>query len=197
MEKILLATNNPHKVLELERRLLHLNIQAVTPKSLGISFDAEETGDTFHKNAAIKSETLFQLSGIPCIADDSGICVNALQGEPGVYSARFGRPEFNDRERALYLLERMEGAADRRAHYTCVIAFTSSEGTEYFEGTCEGLITEDYDDEGKFGFGYDPVFYYPPFSERFSRVSPEMKDSVSHRSAALALFSESFLKRKR
>ncbi|EMF91963.1 RdgB/HAM1 family non-canonical purine NTP pyrophosphatase [Leptospira santarosai] len=195
MKQIAFATNNQHKVKEVDSILFELGIQILTPKDLKISFNAEETGSTFAENALIKARELFRLTKLPSIADDSGICVSALGGEPGVYSARFGGPGLKDEGRALLLLEKMKGKSDRRAHYVCVIAFVDETTERIFEGGCEGIISEEYDRVGIYGFGYDPIFIYLPFQKPFSQVPESEKNSVSHRKKALEGLSK-FLKMK-
>ncbi|ASV12783.1 RdgB/HAM1 family non-canonical purine NTP pyrophosphatase [Leptospira santarosai] len=195
MKQIAFATNNQHKVKEVDSILFELGIQILTPKDLKISFNAEETGSTFAENALIKARELFRLTKLPSIADDSGICVSALGGEPGVYSARFGGPGLKDEDRALLLLEKMKGKSDRRAHYVCVIAFVDETTERIFEGGCEGIISEEYDRVGMYGFGYDPIFIYLPFQKPFSQVPESEKNSVSHRKKALEGLSK-FLKMK-
>ncbi|AVQ10906.1 Non-canonical purine NTP pyrophosphatase [Leptospira santarosai] len=185
MKQIAFATNNQHKVKEVDSILFELGIQILAPKDLKISFNIEETGSTFAENALIKARELFRLTKLPSIADDSGICVSALGGEPGVYSARFGGPGLKDEDRTLLLLEKMKGKSDRRAHYVCVIAFVDETTERIFEGGCEGIISEEYDRVGIYGFGYDPIFIYLPFQKPFSQVSEAEKNSISHRRKAL------------
>ncbi|TGK39776.1 RdgB/HAM1 family non-canonical purine NTP pyrophosphatase [Leptospira andrefontaineae] len=184
MKSLSLASNNSHKVREIRAILSPLGFTLSTPKELGIDFGPEETGKTFTENALLKARELYSLSKLPSLADDSGICVEALGGEPGVYSARFGGEGLDDEGRARLLLEKMKGEKNRNAKYVCVIALVSSEGEFTFEGECPGLISDIYDTSGN-GFGYDPIFYYPPFSAHFSQVSDEKKNSVSHRKHAL------------
>lgn len=162
--------------------------EVVTPKSLGIPFAPEETESTFVGNSFIKSKELFQLTGIPSFADDSGISVDALGGEPGVFSARYGGPGLSDKERALHLLNQLGENPNRKAHYSCVVTFVDSIHQVSFEGKVEGLIMLDYDTIGPYGFGYDPIFFYPEFGKRFSEVSEEEKNKVSHRKKAMELF---------
>lgn len=190
--EIILASNNSHKVFEFQK-IFPEDIKILTPKEIGIQFEVEETGTSFEENAKIKSEHLFKLTNRPSISDDSGIVVNALNGEPGVYSARFGEKEFNDKDRALFLLERMKDKKDRTAFYQAVIAYTDTNGTKFFSGKTHGLIMNDYDLLGKNGFGYDPVFFHESLQKRFSECSIEEKNSVSHRSLAIKKFLE-FLK---
>ena len=189
--RLLLATNNPKKTLEVRELLSPLNISIETPGQLGIDFEVEETGTTFKANATLKSEYLFKLTGIPCLADDSGICVKALGGRPGIYSARYGDPDLDDRGRAEYLLKELGSNPDRDAYYVCSLAFTTELGTEIIEEECHGKIHDFYDTEGRYGFGYDPIFFYPPYNTLFSRVPLHEKNIVSHRGKALRKFYES------
>ncbi len=191
--EILLASNNSHKVFEF-KKIFPETITIITPNEISLLFEVEETGTTFEENAKIKSEHLFKLSRKPSLADDSGIVVNALNGEPGVYSARFGKKEFNDKDRALYLLEKMKNQNDRSAFYQAVISYTDKNGTKFFSGKVHGLILNDYDEIGKNGFGYDPVFYNETLKKRFSECSIEEKNSVSHRNIAIQEFLKFFNK---
>lgn len=186
--KLALASNNQHKIFEF-KKILTSGFSLLAAKELGIDFEVEETETTFEGNAKLKSEHLFKLSGIPSIADDSGICVSALGGKPGVYSARYGKPGFTDRDRTEFLLSEIKGNSDRKAFYYCCISFTNENGTRFFTGKCEGLLAEDYDESGN-GFGYDPIFIYPPLGKRFSQISPEEKNQVSHRGIALREFAK-------
>jgi XTP/dITP diphosphohydrolase len=186
--KILLATNNQKKFKEATQMLIPLGIEVSSPAILGIPFEVDETGTTFEENAALKSEALFVLTGLPCLADDSGICVSHLNGAPGVYSARYGEPHLDDRGRAEFLLENLHGIEDRKATYVCCLAFTNEKRTYLIREECHGLITTEYDSEGIYGFGYDPIFFFPPFQNVFSRVVPEQKNEVSHRGKALKIF---------
>jgi XTP/dITP diphosphohydrolase len=185
LKQLALATNNSHKVKEVGSILGELGVQILTPKDLNVSFNVEETGSTFSENALLKARELFRLTQLPSIADDSGICVAALDGAPGVYSARFGGEGLDDKGRALLLLERLKGNPNRKAHYECVIAFVDEKTERTFEGKCEGTIAEEYDSIGKYGFGYDPVFIFPLFQKPFSQISDSEKNQVSHRKEAL------------
>jgi XTP/dITP diphosphohydrolase len=186
--KLALASNNQHKIFEF-KKILSTGFTLLTPKELGLEFEVEETESTFEGNAKLKSEHLYKISGLPSIADDSGICVSALGGNPGVFSARYGKQGFNDRDRTEFLLENIKGNPDRAAFYYCCIAFTNENGTRFFTGKCEGLLADDYDESGN-GFGYDPIFTYPPLGKRFSQISPEEKNKVSHRGIALREFAK-------
>ncbi|AYV57545.1 RdgB/HAM1 family non-canonical purine NTP pyrophosphatase [Leptospira kmetyi] len=195
MKQLALATNNSHKVKEVGSILMELGVKVLTPKELNVSFDVEETGTTFAENALLKAKELFRLTKLPSIADDSGICVSALGGDPGVYSARFGGEGLNDEGRARLLLEKIKGNTDRKAYYACVIAYVDETTERTFEGKCEGILSEEYDSIGIYGFGYDPVFIYPSFQKPFSQIPEAEKNSVSHRKRALDGLLE-FLKTK-
>jgi XTP/dITP diphosphohydrolase len=186
MKPILLASNNSHKIFEFRNALSAIGWSLVTPADLQLEYEVEETGTTFDENASLKSNFLFQKTNTPCIADDSGLCVEALQGAPGVYSARYGLPHFNDKDRALYLLDQMKSHSNRNCFYFASLSLTDSTGTRFFHGKCEGVLEKDYDEEGKHGFGYDPIFYYPPLQNRFSRIPIQEKNKVSHRAQALS-----------
>jgi XTP/dITP diphosphohydrolase len=190
--KILLATNNQKKYKEVKEIFFPLKIEVSTPNDLNIKFEVDENGSSFKENAALKSEELFRITNIPSLADDSGICVNALSGDPGIYSARYGKPTLDDRGRAEFLLEKMEGITDRSAYYHCALAFTNKRGTFFVEEQCSGLISNDYDEIGLYGFGYDPIFYFPPLNELFSRIKLEEKNKVSHRGKALQIFYQNY-----
>ena len=191
LKKLAIASNNKNKIFEFNK-ILSSQFTLFTPKELGLNFEVEETEDTFEGNARLKSEHLYKISGLPSIADDSGICVSAIGGKPGVYSARYGKPEFNDRDRTEYLLESIKGNPYRAAYYFCCISYTDETGTRFFKGKCDGLLAEDYDESGN-GFGYDPIFIYPKLGKRFSQISPEEKNTVSHRGIALREFAQFLL----
>jgi XTP/dITP diphosphohydrolase len=188
MKEILLATNNQKKVKEFQTKCLEFGIKILTPKSIGLFMDVEENGQTFEENALLKSRFGFEKTGIPTISDDSGICVDALGGQPGIYSARYGDPSWDDKKRTLYLLDQMKHFLNRKAKYVCAISFIDSKNSKTFYGECFGLIEWDYDEKGIFGFGYDPIFYFPTLGERFSRTPTEYKNSVSHRGIAMNHF---------
>ena len=190
--KILLSTNNKKKYNEFKQIVSPLGIEIATPEILGLSLDVEETGSTFEENAALKSNALYSITKIPTLADDSGICVSHLNGAPGIYSARYGSTGLDDRGRAEYLMEAMENIENRKAYYVCCLAYTNSKGIFYVREECHGELTTEYDEEGTYGFGYDPIFYYPPLNSVFSRVLPEEKNIVSHRGKALKVFYENY-----
>ena len=158
------------------------------PGDLGITVDVEETGATFAENAMLKAKTICAAAGLPAIADDSGLCVDALNGGPGVYSARYGGEGLDDKGRYTLLLNSMRGQATRAAHFTCSIACAFPNGdTLTAEGQVQGTIA--FAPMGEGGFGYDPVFFYPPLAKTFGQLTAEEKSAISHRGQALKEFS--------
>ena len=184
--KFIIATNNPKKLTELERILKPLGIEAVTAKQEGISLDdVEENGDTFKENSFIKASAACNKLGLPAIADDSGICIDALNGAPGIYSARFGGEGATDIEKNNLILQKLNGFNDRGAHYTCAVSCVFPNGDLIqVEDYCYGEIA--LKPEGTGGFGYDPIFLFEGVS--FGNYTPEEKDKVSHRGKALRAF---------
>ncbi len=192
-----LATHNPGKIREMGEILGELGIKVVSPKDLGITVDVEETGTTFAENAMLKAKAICASSGLPAIADDSGLCVDALNGGPGVYSARYGGEGLDDVGRYRLLLENMRGQTTRAAHFACAIACAFPNGDELTaEGTVEGTIA--FAPMGEGGFGYDPVFFYPPLAKTFGQLTAQEKSAISHRGKALKEFAarlETYLKK--
>ncbi len=187
--KFVLATHNPGKLREMGAILSGLGVEVVSPADLGLTVDVEETGSTFSENAMLKAKAVCAEAGIPAIADDSGICVDALNGGPGVYSARYGGEGLDDAGRCALLLSSMRGQTTRAAHFTCAIACAFPNGdTLTAEGRCDGAIA--FAPMGKDGFGYDPIFLYPPKAKTFAQLTAEEKSAVSHRGKALAVFAE-------
>lgn len=187
--KYVLATHNPGKLKEMGDILAQFGVEVVSPKELGIAVDVEETGTTFAENAMLKAKAICEASGLPAIADDSGLCVDALNGGPGVYSARYGGEGLDDRGRYMLLLNSMRGQTTRAAHFTCAIACAFPNGdTLTAEGRCDGTIA--FAPMGEGGFGYDPVFFYPPLAKTFGQLTGAEKSAISHRGKALADFSE-------
>nr|WP_325303395.1 XTP/dITP diphosphatase [uncultured Dysosmobacter sp.] len=188
-EKFVLATHNPGKLKEMSAILAELGIQVVGPGELGIDVEVEETGTTFAENAMLKAQAICAASGLPAIADDSGLCVDALNGGPGVYSARYGGEGLDDRGRTMLLLQNMRGQTTRAAHFACAICCVFPSGdTLTAEGRCEGAIA--FAPMGEGGFGYDPVFLVPEKAKTFSQLTAEEKNAISHRGKALRAFSE-------
>ncbi len=179
--EILLATNNSHKYREFQDIFPGRSI--ILPKKLGIAFSHEETGKSFLENALGKARTLYSLSGRTSLADDSGLVVPALGGEPGIYSARYGNEGFNAEQRNSYLLSAMKDKKDRRAFFTCCLVMLFDEYRHItVQETVEGEIL--FHPRGAHGFGYDPVFYVPSFRKSMAELSSEEKHSISHRGKA-------------
>lgn len=196
-EKFILATHNPGKLKEMSQVLGGLGIEVVSPAEPGIADGVEETGETFAENAMLKAKAACISAGLPAIADDSGLCVDALNGGPGVYSARYGGEGLDDKGRMLLLLNTMRGMPTRSAHFTCAIACVFPNGdTLTAEGQCAGSIA--YAPMGTDGFGYDPVFMIPDKAKTFAQMDAEEKNKISHRGKALREFSkklETYLKK--
>ena len=187
--RFVLATHNPGKLREMGEILKDFGIEVVSPRDLGITVDVEETGTTFAENAMLKAKAICQAAGLPAIADDSGLCVDALNGAPGVYSARYGGEGLDDKGRYLLLLSSLRGAPTRAAHFACAVACAFPNGdTLTAEGRCDGSIA--YAPLGDGGFGYDPVFLLPGTGKTFGQLTQEEKSAVSHRGRALREFSE-------
>ena len=188
-EKFVLATHNPGKLAEMKAILSGLGVEVVSPAEAGVEVDVEETGTTFAENAMLKAKAICAAAGLPAIADDSGLCVYALNGGPGVYSARYGGEELDDRKRRLLLLRNLRGQTTRAAHFTCAVACAFPDGdTLTAEGRCDGAIA--FAPLGEGGFGYDPVFLIPEKGKTFGQLSPEEKSAISHRGMALGAFVE-------
>lgn len=192
MEKFVIATNNKKKLVELSRILEPLGIKAVTARDIGIDLgDVEENGSTFAENAYIKAKSAFDLlNGQYCtVADDSGLCVDALGGQPGIFSARYGGDGLDDVGRYNMLLSNMKDVPDndRTAHFACAICAVMTDGTVITaNGRCEGTIA--YEPTGDGGFGYDPIFMVGDKS--FSQLTAKEKDECSHRGNALRMFKD-------
>ena len=187
--KFILASQNQHKLVEMQNILSAHGVEVVLQSELGLHVEVEETSATFAENAMLKAKAVMAASGLPAIADDSGVCVDALNGAPGVYSARYGGPELDDVGRYRLLLENMRGARDRTAHFTSAIACAfPNGGTIEAEGICPGMIA--YAPQGDGGFGYDPVFFLPQLRKTYAQLTPEEKAAVSHRGKALEVFDQ-------
>ena len=184
--KIVLASRNKGKVVELQRLLaaeLGDGIELVSLDDVGITGEIEENGKTFSENAYIKASAA-AASGYPGLGDDSGLAVYALDGAPGIYSARYAGEHGDDAANNALLLANLEGVADRRAAFVCTLALVYPDGKSVqAEGRVEGEILTAARGEG--GFGYDPLFYYAPFAKSFAEISREEKNEISHRGAAV------------
>ena len=187
--KYVLASHNPGKIREMSAILSQYGVEVVSPRELGITVDVEETGTTFADNAMLKAKAICAAAGLPAIADDSGLCVDALNGGPGVYSARYGGEGLDDKGRYTLLLNSLRGQTTRAAHFACAIACAFPNGdTLTAEGRCDGTIA--FAPMGEGGFGYDPVFFVPELKKTFGQLTAEEKSAISHRGKALADFSE-------
>ena len=185
--KYVLATHNPGKLKEMGAILARFGVEVVSPKDLGLTVDVEETGTTFAENAMLKAKAICAAAQLPAIADDSGLCVDALNGGPGVYSARYGGEGLDDRGRYMLLLNNMRGQTTRAAHLACAIACAFPNGdTLTAEGRCDGTIA--FAPMGEGGFGYDPVFFVPEKAKTFGQLTAEEKSAISHRGRALESF---------
>ncbi|MEJ5358997.1 MAG: XTP/dITP diphosphatase [Desulfobacterales bacterium] len=182
---LVIATRNPGKTRELQGLLSGFPVDVRDLTAFGPLPEVEEDGATFEENAYKKASFTARILGVPALADDSGLCVAALGGAPGVHSARYGGPGLSDAERVARLLAEMSGRSDRRAAFECVISLAVPSGPALtYEGRCEGWIAEE--PAGESGFGYDPIFYYPPLGKTFAQLTPAEKHRVSHRGRAMA-----------
>ena len=190
--KVVLASKNKHKLVEISQITKKFDMELVLESDLGVDIDVEETGTTFEENSFLKANAVMQATGLPALADDSGIAVDALNGEPGIYSARYGFDDtLDDAGRVQLLLKNMENVPDgqRQAKFVCVITLVTPDGqTIQARGEVHGEVLREVRGEG--GFGYDPIFYYPPFGKTLAQVAPEEKNQVSHRAKALQVFYE-------
>ena len=185
MKQIMLATANAHKAEEFAAMLKPLGYTVKTLLDLEEAIEIEETGTSFEENALIKARVIHERLGIEVIADDSGLAVNALDGAPGIYSARFMGRDTSYDVKNQYIIDQCKDVNDRGCQFVCAIAYVTADGREYvFTGVVEGLVAEHIEGEG--GFGYDPRFYYPPYKTTLANVSEEQKNKVSHRGRALA-----------
>ncbi|MBQ7792127.1 MAG: XTP/dITP diphosphatase [Clostridia bacterium] len=184
MVKLLVATNNQGKLKEFNEILGELGIECVSLKDMGISVDVEETGTTFLENALLKAKEIYNIAKIPTISDDSGLMVDALSGEPGVYSARYAGEHANDQKNMDKLLAKLQGVKNRAARFKSVIAAVfSEEDIVVSEGECEGVIIDEK--LGENGFGYDPIFYVEALHKTFAQMTDGEKNSLSHRGNAI------------
>ena len=188
--KVVLASKNRHKLEEISKITEKFGFDLVLQSELGVDIDVEETGMTFEEKSFIKAEAVMKATGLPALADDSGIAVDALNGEPGIYSARYGFDEsLDDWGRLELLLKNTEHVPDgeRQAQFVCVITMVTPDGqTIQARGEIHGELTREA--KGENGFGYDPIFFYPPLGMTTAELSPEQKNEVSHRANALKVF---------
>ena len=185
--KLVLASKNKKKLVEMNDILSHLGIEVCSEAEAGVDVDVEETGTTFEENSLLKAKAVMEASGLPAIADDSGLCVDALGGAPGVYSARYGGEGLDDVRRYQLLLENMKGQSPRTAKFVSVITCCFPNGDVLSaRGECAGTIA--FAPMGEGGFGYDPVFFVPELKKTFSQLTAEEKNAISHRGKALKAF---------
>ena len=182
--KLIIASNNNHKLIEIKAILGGLFEEILSMREAGIEHETIEDGSSFMENAVKKAKEIAELSGCCALADDSGICVDALDGAPGIYSARFCGHHGDDEANNRLLLKKLEGREDRGAHYTCAIALVYPNGRQVCaEGYMYGQIG--YEEKGENGFGYDPLFFLPEYGCTAAQLSPEQKNQISHRASAL------------
>ena len=191
MDRIIFATGNAGKMKEVREILKDLNVEVLSMKEAGIQADVEENGKTFQENAVIKAREIMKISGEVVLADDSGLEIDYLNKEPGIYSARYMGEDTSYRIKNANLIERLQGVPDekRTARFVCAIAAAFPDGSvETTEGTIEGRIG--YEEKGENGFGYDPIFYVPEFGCTTAELTGEQKNQVSHRGKALEAMKE-------
>lgn len=190
-DQIVLCTHNPKKRKELLELLADLPIKVLTPADFPGLLEPVEDGDTFVANARIKARAAFEHTGLPSLADDSGLVVSALNGEPGVYSARYAGVEGKERDRANrdHLRNKIQSLStdERKASFHCTLVFQTQSDTDVvFVGTCDGELIEE--DRGEHGFGYDPMFFIPELNKTFAEIDAQEKAKRSHRGHALTQF---------
>ncbi len=184
--KLVLASKNEKKLKEMQDILSQMGVEVCLESAVGVDVDVEETGTTFEENSLLKAKAVMEASGLPAIADDSGLCVDALGGAPGVYSARYGGPGLDDAGRYKLLLENMKGQP-RAAKFVSVITCCFPNGDVLTaRGECPGTIA--FAPMGEGGFGYDPVFFVPGLKKTFAQLTAEEKNAISHRGKALEAF---------
>ena len=194
--KVILASKNQHKLVELSAILSQLGFEIALESEYGLDIDVDETGTTFEENSFLKAEAVMKASGLPVLADDSGLEIDYLGGEPGIYSARYMGEDTSYDIKNARILERMEGVPDdqRTARFVCAMAAIMPGGEVICtEGIMEGLIG--YEMKGTNGFGYDPIFYLPEYGMTSSEISPEKKNEISHRGKALRKMQDELKKR--
>lgn len=191
MKKIIFATGNANKMREIREIMADMDVELISMKEAGIHADIVENGSTFEENALIKARAIRDLTGEIVLADDSGLEVDALNKEPGIYSARYMGEETSYHIKNANLIQRLKGVPDekRTARFVCAIAAAFPDGTEKtVQGVMEGRIG--YEEKGKNGFGYDPIFFLPEYGQSSAEISEEEKNRISHRGKALRAIKE-------
>lgn len=187
--KIVLASKNEKKLREMQEILADAGIEVLLQSQVGVDIDVEETGSTFEENAILKAEAVMRAAGLPAISDDSGLEVAALDGAPGVYSARYGGEGLDDTKRWKLLLQNMAEVENRDCRFVSVICCAFPDGERIMaRGECAGQLTREAQGEG--GFGYDPVFYLPEKGCTMAQLTAAQKHEISHRGRALRVFKE-------
>ena len=192
--KVVLASHNQKKMVEMKAILSQMGVEVLSQAEVGVDLEPEETGTTFEENARIKAQAVMQATGLPAIADDSGLMVDALGGDPGVYSARYGGPGLDDTGRWQLLLKNMARESNRACKFVSVICCAFPGGGEVMaRGECPGILAQGPSGDG--GFGYDPIFFLPQLGKTMAQLTPEEKNQISHRARALAGFQTEWEKR--
>ena len=185
--KVVLASHNQKKMVEMKAILSQMGVEVLSQAEVGVDLEPEETGTTCEENARIKARAVMEAAGLPAIADDSGLMVDALNGEPGVYSARYGGEGLDDTGRWQLLLKNMAGEENRACKFVSVICCAFPDGGEVMaRGECPGILAQGPSGDG--GFGYDPIFYLPQLGKTMAQLTPAEKNQISHRARALAGF---------
>ena len=185
--KVVLASHNQKKMVEMKAILSQMGVEVLSQAEVGVDLEPEETGTTFEENSLLKARAVMEASGLPAIADDSGLMVDALGGDPGVYSARYGGPGLDDTGRWQLLLKNMAGESNRACKFVSVICCAFPDGGEVMaRGECPGILAQGPSGDG--GFGYDPIFYLPQLGKTMAQLTPAEKNQISHRARALAGF---------
>lgn len=191
MDKIVFATTNAGKIKEIKEILADFDVEVASMKEMNITADIEENGATFEENSLIKARAVSKLTGLPALADDSGLEVDYLNGEPGIYSARYLGRDTDYDYKNNYIIKKLKDAKDeeRSARFVCVISLVLPDGREFVKkGVMEGRIG--YEIKGGNGFGYDPIFYLPEYGKTSAEISAEEKNKISHRGKALSAMKE-------
>lgn len=185
--KAVLASKNPKKLTEMRDILTAQGVEVFLQSDVDVDVTVEETGTTFEENALLKAKAVMKAAGLPAIADDSGLVVDALGGAPGVWSARYGGEGLSDKDRYQLLLQNMRGQLDRRCRFVSVVCCAFPNGDVVMaRGECQGTLA--YAPKGESGFGYDPIFFVPSLKKTFAQLTPEEKNVISHRGHSLAEF---------